>query len=66
MEASQELQKMGDVVSYRVVTVEARGENDPDLYLVVTTRTGQRRMGRPPSRRDAKMTEGSVEPPTRA
>jgi len=28
--------KMGDVISYRVVTVEPRGENDPDLYLVVT------------------------------
>lgn len=28
--------KMGDVISYRVVTVEPRTENDPDLYLVVT------------------------------
>jgi hypothetical protein len=28
--------KTGDVISYRVVTVEPRGENDPDLYLVVT------------------------------
>ncbi len=26
---------MGDVLSYKVVTVETRGENDPDLYLVV-------------------------------
>ena len=28
--------KTGDVISYRVVTVEPRSENDPDLYLVVT------------------------------
>ncbi len=27
--------KMGDVLSYKVVTVETRGENDPDLYRVV-------------------------------
>jgi len=27
--------KMGDVISYRVITVEPRGENDPDLYLVI-------------------------------
>jgi len=26
--------KAGFVVSYKVVTVEARGENDPDLYLI--------------------------------
>jgi hypothetical protein len=28
--------KSGDVISYRVVSVEPRTENDPDLYLVVT------------------------------
>jgi hypothetical protein len=28
--------KMGDVLSYKVITVEPRSENDPDLYLVVT------------------------------
>src|ERR1017187_8019564 len=27
--------KAGFIISYRVVTVEARGENDPDLYLVI-------------------------------
>src|SRR4029079_5190682 len=27
--------KAGDIISYRVVTVEARGENDPDIYLVI-------------------------------
>ena len=28
--------KAGYIVSYRVLTVEARGPNDPDIYLVVT------------------------------
>jgi hypothetical protein len=28
--------KAGYIISYKVVTVEARSENDPDLYLVVT------------------------------
>ena len=32
MEASK---KAGYIVSYKVITVEARGENDPDIYLVV-------------------------------
>jgi hypothetical protein len=27
--------KAGDITGYRVVTVEARGENDPDIYLVI-------------------------------
>ena len=27
--------KAGYITSYRVVSVEARGENDPDIYLVV-------------------------------
>ncbi|MEJ0005817.1 MAG: hypothetical protein WDM77_05380 [Steroidobacteraceae bacterium] len=27
--------KAGYIISYRVITVEARGENDPDVYLVV-------------------------------
>ena len=26
--------KAGNIISYRVITVEARGENDPDIYLV--------------------------------
>jgi hypothetical protein len=28
--------KMGDVISYQIISVEPRGEHDPDLYLVVT------------------------------
>jgi len=28
--------KAGYIISYKVVAVEARSENDPDLYLVVT------------------------------
>ena len=28
--------KAGYVISYQVLTVEPRGENDPDIYLVVT------------------------------
>src|SRR5579862_85094 len=27
--------KAGYIISYRVVTVEPRGENDPDIYLVI-------------------------------
>src|SRR5437763_4460442 len=27
--------KAGYITSYRVVTVESRGENDPDIYLVI-------------------------------
>src|SRR5579862_5107524 len=27
--------KAGFIVSYKVVTVEPRGENDPDIYLVI-------------------------------
>ena len=27
--------KAGNITGYRVVTVEARGENDPDIYLVI-------------------------------
>jgi len=27
--------KAGYILSYRVITVEARGENDPDVYLVI-------------------------------
>jgi hypothetical protein len=35
--ATQEAaKKAGYIVSYRVVTVEPRGENDPDIYLIVT------------------------------
>jgi len=61
--ASQEAaKKMGDVVSYRVVTVEARGENDADLYLVVTYKNWATQDGAT-AKADAiaKMTEGSVE-----
>jgi hypothetical protein len=28
--------KAGDIISYRVITVEPRGESDPDIYLVIT------------------------------
>jgi hypothetical protein len=28
--------KAGYIISYKVVTVEPRGENDPDIYLVTT------------------------------
>jgi hypothetical protein len=28
--------KAGYIISYKIVTVEARSENDPDLYLIVT------------------------------
>jgi hypothetical protein len=28
--------KAGYIVSYQVLTVEPRGENDPDIYLVIT------------------------------
>lgn len=28
--------KAGYIVSYKVITVQPRGDNDPDLYLVVT------------------------------
>ena len=61
--ASQEAaKKMGDVVSYRVVTVEPRGENDPDLYLVVTYKNWATQDGAT-AKADAlaKMTEGSVD-----
>src|SRR3984957_4802980 len=27
--------KAGYIISYRVITVEARGENDPDIYLII-------------------------------
>src|ERR1700691_5714625 len=34
--ATQEAaKKAGYIVSYKVITVEPRGENDPDIYLVV-------------------------------
>jgi len=34
--ATQEAaKKAGYIVSYKVISVEARGENDPDIYLVV-------------------------------
>jgi hypothetical protein len=28
--------KTGNIISYKIVTVEPRGENDPDIYLVTT------------------------------
>jgi hypothetical protein len=34
--AQEAAKKAGYVVSYQVITVEARGPDDPDLYLVVT------------------------------
>jgi len=35
--ATQEAaKKAGDIISYSVITVEPRGENDADLYLVIT------------------------------
>src|ERR1700688_171523 len=54
--------KMGDVLSYRVVTVEPRGENDPDLYLVITYKNWATLDGAT-AKADAisKQTEGSVE-----
>ena len=54
--------KMGDVLSYRVVTVEPRGENDPDLYLVVNFKNWATADGAT-AKADAiaKLTEGSVE-----
>jgi hypothetical protein len=54
--------KMGDVLSYRVVTVEPRGENDPDLYLVVTFKNWATQDGAT-AKADAisKQIEGSVD-----
>jgi hypothetical protein len=35
--ATQEAaKKAGYILSYKVISVEARGENDPDIYLVIT------------------------------
>jgi hypothetical protein len=60
--AQEAAKKMGDVLSYRVVTVEPRGENDPDLYLVVTYKNWATQDGST-AKADAiaKMTEGSVD-----
>lgn len=60
--AQEASKKMGDVLSYRVVTVEPRGENDPDLYLVVTYKNWATQDGST-AKNDAisKMTEGSVD-----
>ena len=61
--ASQEAaKKMGDVLSYRVVTVEPRSENDPDLYLVITYKNWATQDGST-AKADAiaKMTEGSLD-----
>ena len=54
--------KMGDVLSYQVITVEPRGENDPDLYLVVYFKNGATQDGFI-AKGDAiaKATEGSVD-----
>jgi hypothetical protein len=54
--------KMGDVISYKVITVEPRGENDPDLYLVVYYKNWATVDGSV-AKGDAiaKATEGSVE-----
>jgi hypothetical protein len=61
--AAQEAgKKTGDVVSYRVVTVEPRSENDPDLYLVITYKNWATQDGAT-AKADAiaKQTEGSVD-----
>jgi len=61
--AAQEAgKKTGDVLSYRVVTVEPRGENDPDLYLVITYKNWATQDGAT-AKADAiaKQTEGSVD-----
>ena len=33
---SEAAKKAGYIISYQVINVEPRGENDPDLHLVVT------------------------------
>lgn len=54
--------KMGDVINYRVVSVEPRSENDPDLYLVVTYKNWATLDGATAkSDAIAKQIEGSVE-----
>ena len=60
--AQEASKKMGDVISYRVVTVEPRGENDPDLYLVVNYKNWATQDGAT-AKNDAiaKQTEGSVD-----
>jgi hypothetical protein len=59
MEAAK---KTGDVISYRVVTVEPRGENDPDLYLVINYKNWATQDGST-AKADAisKQIEGSLE-----
>lgn len=54
--------KMGDVLSYRVVTVEPRTENDPDIYLVVNYKNWAA-LDNSTAKSDAiaKQTEGSVD-----
>jgi hypothetical protein len=54
--------KMGDVLSYRVVTVQPRTENDPDLYLVITYKNWATQDGST-AKADAlsRETEGSVD-----
>jgi hypothetical protein len=60
--AQEAAKKTGDVVSYRVVTVEPRTENDPDLYLVITYKNWATQDGAT-AKADAiaKQTEGSVD-----
>jgi hypothetical protein len=54
--------KMGDVLSYRVITVEPRTENDPDIYLVVNYKNWAA-LDNSTAKSDAiaKQTEGSVD-----
>ncbi len=54
--------KAGYIISYRVVTVEPRGENDPDIYLVINYKNWAAFDGAT-ARADAitKQVEGSLE-----
>lgn len=54
--------KAGYIISYRVVTVEPRGENDPDIYLVINYKNWAALDGAT-AKADAitKQTEGSLQ-----
>ncbi|HEY8052909.1 MAG: hypothetical protein ACHQD6_02915 [Steroidobacterales bacterium] len=53
--------KAGHIVSYRVVTVQARGENDPDIYLVTTYKNWAALDGAPAAADEvSKQVEGSL------
>jgi hypothetical protein len=58
----EEGKKAGDVVSYEVLTVEPRGENDPDIYLVTRYKNWAALDGWiAKENANAKKVEGSVE-----